>query len=593
MRSNTAVIGTRRDIVLSNSRNESFSSHVDLMKASSSSWSSQDSSSSLSDEPPLGALASEGVSCLVTTTKSASTTASMDVSSGQFDSAILNANDPTQHFLVGPRPVLLEDSPEQHNPPPRPSHSRQRLELENERLRDELNRLRSEMNRLKRGAVEHQQSQSDQRFSLRPSPPVSCNVGGGFGALLELPLSFRQGQQPHYGSDSETVHKGLGGTNLLCFKDRSQKKQSLLQHTGVSRDQKDHQSVCDSDDDQDTIESRIVDIDAYQSASGLIRRSQSHVNGGNKYDLVGTDKSTVQNSSVEHIHYKTPVKKRRTDVMTEDTLSSTDDASEDDGGTMLTSDEISLDDSLVESQRFRPGGPHSRHKTRNTWRSKSARGGIVVAQGGPMAKLATSTGEHALLNLPGEMSFCRSVVDRAGWLVGLLVFQSLSSFILARNESLLKHHTVIVQFLTMLVGAGGNAGNQASVGVVRGLAVGTIDRSNVRQFLMRELSMGVALSLILGVSGFVRAAVFSVPRLETIAITSSLFLIVIISVVAGATLPLGMHMVGIDPAHSSTTIQVIMDITGVVITVGVSSWVLDSDFLHQLHSLLLLLDGAA
>ena len=60
-------------------------------------------------------------------------------------------------------------------------------------------------------------------------------------------------------------------------------------------------------------------------------------------------------------------------------------------------------------------------------------------------------------------SFYQSVADRAGWLVGLLVLQSMSSFILARNEALLQEHLVIVRFLTMLVGAGGNAGNQASV----------------------------------------------------------------------------------------------------------------------------------
>jgi Mg/Co/Ni transporter MgtE len=137
----------------------------------------------------------------------------------------------------------------------------------------------------------------------------------------------------------------------------------------------------------------------------------------------------------------------------------------------------------------------------------------------------------------------------------------LSSFILARNERLLQRHAVIVQFLTMLVGAGGNAGNQASVGVIRGIAVGTIDRSNVGRVLQREFLMGLTLSVILGVAGFIRAAVFAIPMLETFAITSSLFMIVIISVVVGSALPLGMQMIGVDPAHSSTTIQVIMDVS--------------------------------
>lgn len=62
-----------------------------------------------------------------------------------------------------------------------------------------------------------------------------------------------------------------------------------------------------------------------------------------------------------------------------------------------------------------------------------------------------------------DVSFTSVVIDRAGWLVGLLVLQSLSSFIIQRNEILLQDHVVIIRFLTMLIGAGGNAGNQATV----------------------------------------------------------------------------------------------------------------------------------
>ena len=61
------------------------------------------------------------------------------------------------------------------------------------------------------------------------------------------------------------------------------------------------------------------------------------------------------------------------------------------------------------------------------------------------------------------VSFIDALKDRATWLVGLLAVQSCSGFILSRNEALLENHPVIIYFLTMLVGAGGNAGNQASV----------------------------------------------------------------------------------------------------------------------------------
>ena len=176
----------------------------------------------------------------------------------------------------------------------------------------------------------------------------------------------------------------------------------------------------------------------------------------------------------------------------------------------------------------------------------------------------------------GDTPFRDVVKDRAGWLVGLLVLQSCSSFILARNEALLESHLVIVQFLTMLVGAGGNAGNQASVRVIRGLAVGTLNERTLKPFLWTEAKMGLALSVILGLAGFLRATVFMVPIAETVAITTSLYMIVISSVCIGALLPLAMYRCGLDPAHSSTTIQVLMDILGVTMTVWVSGAILNT-----------------
>ncbi|CAB9498431.1 Divalent cation transporter [Seminavis robusta] len=179
-----------------------------------------------------------------------------------------------------------------------------------------------------------------------------------------------------------------------------------------------------------------------------------------------------------------------------------------------------------------------------------------------------------------------SLVDRGAWLVGLLVLQSFSSFIIKNNEAMLHRHAVIVRFLTMLVGAGGNAGNQASVRVIRGLATGKVDiHHNMRGYLVQELRAGFFLSVVLGVAGAIRAAVFFTPLAETFAITASLVMIVGISIFLGTILPLFMKMIHIDPAHSSTTIQVLMDILGVAITVYVSSIVLDTKVFEFLKPL--------
>lgn len=88
--------------------------------------------------------------------------------------------------------------------------------------------------------------------------------------------------------------------------------------------------------------------------------------------------------------------------------------------------------------------------------------------------------------------------------------------------------------------------------------------------------MAAALSGILSIAGFLRAAAFRTPFPETIAVTSSLSLIVFSSICLGAVLPLMLQKLGVDPAHSSTTIQVIMDILGVFVAVAISSLILDS-----------------
>lgn len=179
--------------------------------------------------------------------------------------------------------------------------------------------------------------------------------------------------------------------------------------------------------------------------------------------------------------------------------------------------------------------------------------------------------------LEPQLTFFQALFDRGGWLIGLLIFQSCSSFILSANEELLRSHPSIVYFLTMLVGAGGNAGNQAAVRVIRGIAVGAVNERSIGLFMKRELFMAFSLSALLGMTGLVRALLSAQTSLaETVAITLTLMIIVFISIITGALLPLLLQRYRLDPAHSSTSIQVIMDISGVLITCFMATTILDT-----------------
>ncbi|CAD7942399.1 unnamed protein product [Amoebophrya sp. A25] len=185
--------------------------------------------------------------------------------------------------------------------------------------------------------------------------------------------------------------------------------------------------------------------------------------------------------------------------------------------------------------------------------------------------------------------------QRISWLVGLLMLQSASSAILASFHVLLQFHPVVIYFLTMLVGAGGNCGAQSAMLVIRelvrqktsatgdrsltlnksGKVVPRVDLHRISLLVRQQASIGLKMGLICAVAAFVRCCLFHGTLVdEAFAIAVSMFCIVLTSACVGAALPLGMAYYGIDPAHAGAAIQVIMDITGVALTCLVSTIIL-------------------
>ncbi len=118
---------------------------------------------------------------------------------------------------------------------------------------------------------------------------------------------------------------------------------------------------------------------------------------------------------------------------------------------------------------------------------------------------------------------------RGRWLLGLLVLQSSSSFVLDNFKDLLKENIVVTLFLTMLVGAGGNAGNQSAIKVIRGLATKKMDGSyeNMASVLTQQLAVGLLLGVSLAGVGYLRVYITNGDATNAFAISLSLFFIVV------------------------------------------------------------------
>ncbi|ESL07783.1 Mg++ transporter [Trypanosoma rangeli SC58] len=173
----------------------------------------------------------------------------------------------------------------------------------------------------------------------------------------------------------------------------------------------------------------------------------------------------------------------------------------------------------------------------------------------------------------------RGIVDvvcqRTVVLVVLLLIQSLSQFVLQMYEGLISRHVMIPMFLTMIIGAGGNAGNQSAVRCITGLTTREFRQRDFFTVLRKEVACGLIVSSLLTVIGFARVYYFYWSQLySTIAISMSLFCVLMISALFGTTLPFFFQLVGINKEHAAPCIQVLMDIVGVFITCFLCSLVI-------------------
>ena len=164
-----------------------------------------------------------------------------------------------------------------------------------------------------------------------------------------------------------------------------------------------------------------------------------------------------------------------------------------------------------------------------------------------------------------ETSFIRILFERGYILIALLLAQSFSTTIMRSFQTTLEYGTLLY-FTTMLISTGGNTSNQTSALVIQGLITGELHSMNIFKFLRREFLMSGILALTLGTVSFIRAYLSSASLIESIAISFSLAVIVMVSVMLGAIIPLILKRFNIDPAFSAGPfLATLMDILGILI----------------------------
>lgn len=157
------------------------------------------------------------------------------------------------------------------------------------------------------------------------------------------------------------------------------------------------------------------------------------------------------------------------------------------------------------------------------------------------------------------------VRSRVVWLLVLAVGATLTVQVLDVFEDTLAQVTVLALFVPLLIGTGGNTGNQAATTVTRALALGDVRARDIARVLGREARVGLMLGLLLGTLGFgIAGLVYSWEIGAVIGLT--LVAICTVAATIGGIMPLIARWVKVDPAvFSNPFISTFVDASGLII----------------------------
>ena len=155
---------------------------------------------------------------------------------------------------------------------------------------------------------------------------------------------------------------------------------------------------------------------------------------------------------------------------------------------------------------------------------------------------------------PSEKPYLKTSVftlakNRFGWLLILMVSGMFTGGILGHYEPIYVTLPLLVTFIPMLTGTGGNAGSQSSTMVIRGIALGEIGLADFFTVLWKEMRISVIVGVVLAAVNYLRLVITYpdsglVPLAVSLALVGAVFLAKII----GGTLPILAKAVKLDPA---------------------------------------------
>ncbi len=161
---------------------------------------------------------------------------------------------------------------------------------------------------------------------------------------------------------------------------------------------------------------------------------------------------------------------------------------------------------------------------------------------------------------------------RIPWLLTTLFGGLCNAMILKTFSMTISEVVALTFFVPVITGMGGNIGIQTSTIVVRGLATGYIEMSELGWVLFREIKVASIMGLTCGTVVGIVAEILGNSPIIGLVVGVSMFFAIIVAALMGCFIPVFFKKINVDPAISSGPfVTTANDMTGLIIYLGLST----------------------
>ena len=176
-----------------------------------------------------------------------------------------------------------------------------------------------------------------------------------------------------------------------------------------------------------------------------------------------------------------------------------------------------------------------------------------------------------------KTSVFKHAKNRIVWLLFLMLSATVTGAIITNYENAFAAIPVLVSFIPMLMGTGGNCGSQSSTMIIRGLALEEIKLKDIFKVIWKEIRIALIVGIILSlVNGLRIYFMYEHDVMLALAVGLTLICTVVLAKLLGCILPLLAKICKLDPAiMAAPLITTIVDTCSVLIFFNIAMWVLN------------------